>query len=92
MASRKRIKLTNEEQWHKLTDKKAYYVYINVWLTDTCMPDTNIYRKKTQNRKHGIYIQYTLSQSPYRNYTAVNSNLKIGDQIQQGMSWHTAGQ
>ena len=56
------------------------------------LPDTNIYRKKTQNKKHGIYIQYPLSQSPYSNYTEINSNLKIGDQIQQGMSWPTAGQ
>ena len=33
-----------------------------------------------------MYIQYPFSQSPYRNYIAINSNLKIVDQ-EQGMSW-----
>ena len=58
------------------------------------LPDTNIYqkKKKKRSRKHYIYIQYPLSQSLYGNYTAINSNLKIGDQIQQGMSWPMAGQ
>ena len=50
------------------------------------LSDTNIYQKKTQNREHGIYIQYSFSHGPYSNYTVINGNLKIGDQIQNGMS------
>ena len=57
------------------------------------LPDTNIHQKtKKKERKYGIYIQYPLSQSPYSNYSAINRNLKIDGQMQQGMSWSMSGQ
>ena len=56
------------------------------------LPEYKHLSKKSQNRKHSIYIQYPLTHSPYSNYTAINSSLKIGDQIRQGMTSSTAGQ
>ena len=52
--------------------------------------DTNIYRKKHKTER----TVYTFSIPSLRARTASvsNSNLKIGDQIQQGITWPTVGQ
>ena len=64
------------------------YVYISAWLTDTWIA----WHKHLLKKQKIESIVYTVSFSSLRVPATSESLVKIGDQMQQRLSWPTAGQ